>query len=161
MIWYRLGRRHPGRFFQVGLTQTLSAQILSHIYEIYSRQVISTRLDIIISPQQLCRVWPRSTTLTPANTPIPVESAPSTRAITRFFSPKPVLTALMFTKPFEGKDKYRIWFDLEETDRSLTATDSQEKRIVLALGARSGLRVQRIVNVETISFVSTSAGPRY
>ncbi len=66
----------------------------------------------------------------------------------------------MFAEPFEGKDGYRIWLDLEETDQLLAAADSREERIAFALGVRSGLRVQEIVDVEAKDVVSTSAGPR-
>jgi integrase len=66
----------------------------------------------------------------------------------------------MFAEPFEGKDGYRIWLDLEETDELLAAADSREERIAFALGVRSGLRVQEIVDVEAKDVVSTSAGPR-
>jgi integrase len=66
----------------------------------------------------------------------------------------------MFAEPFEGKDGYRIWLDLDETDELLAAADSREERIAFALGVRSGLRVQEIVDVEAKDVVSTSAGPR-
>jgi integrase len=66
----------------------------------------------------------------------------------------------MFAEPFEGKDGYRIWLDLKETDQLLAAADSREERIAFALGVRSGLRVQEIVDVEAKDVVSTSAGPR-
>jgi integrase len=66
----------------------------------------------------------------------------------------------MFAEPFEGKDGYRIWLDLDETDELLAAADSREDRIAFALGVRSGLRVQEIVDVEAKDVVSTSAGPR-
>jgi integrase len=66
----------------------------------------------------------------------------------------------MFAEPFDGKDGYRIWLDLEETDELLAAADSREERIGFALGVRSGLRVQEIVDVEARDVVSTSAGPR-
>jgi integrase len=66
----------------------------------------------------------------------------------------------MFAEPFEGKDGYRIWLDLDETDQLLAAADSREERIAFALGVRSGLRVQEIVDVEAKDVVSTSAGPR-
>ena len=66
----------------------------------------------------------------------------------------------MFAEPFDGKDGYRIWLDLDETDQLLAAADSREERIAFALGVRSGLRVQEIVDVEAKDVVSTSAGPR-
>jgi len=66
----------------------------------------------------------------------------------------------MFAEPFEGKDGYRIWLDLDETDQLLAAASSREERIAFALGVRSGLRVQEIVDVEAKDVVSTSAGPR-
>jgi len=66
----------------------------------------------------------------------------------------------MFAEPFAGKDGYRIWLDLDETDELLAAADSREERIAFALGVRSGLRVQEIVDVEAKDVVSTSAGPR-
>jgi integrase len=66
----------------------------------------------------------------------------------------------MFAEPFDGKDGYRIWLDLDETDQLLAAVDSREERIAFALGVRSGLRVQEIVDVEAKDVVSTSAGPR-
>jgi integrase len=66
----------------------------------------------------------------------------------------------MFAEPFEEKDSYRIWLDLDETDQLLAAADSREERIAFALGVRSGLRVQEIVDVEAKDVVSTSAGPR-
>jgi Phage integrase family. len=66
----------------------------------------------------------------------------------------------MFAEPFDTEDGYRIWLDLDETDQLLAAADSREERIAFALGVRSGLRVQEIVNVEAKDVVSTSAGPR-
>ncbi len=66
----------------------------------------------------------------------------------------------MFAEPFEEKDGYRIWLDLNETDQLLAAADSREERIAFALGVRSGLRVQEIVDVGAKEVVSTSAGPR-
>jgi integrase len=66
----------------------------------------------------------------------------------------------MFAETFAGKDSYRIWLDLDETDQLLAAADSQEERIAFALGVRSGLQVQEIVDVEAKDVVSTSAGPR-
>jgi len=66
----------------------------------------------------------------------------------------------MFAEPFETDDGYRIWLDLDETDQLLAAADSREERIAFALGVRSGLRVQEIVDVEAKDVVSTSAGPR-
>ena len=66
----------------------------------------------------------------------------------------------MFAEPFEEKDGYRIWLDLDETDELLAAADSREERIAFALGVRSGLRVREIVSVEAKDVVSTSAGPR-
>jgi len=66
----------------------------------------------------------------------------------------------MFAEPFAGKDGYRIWLDLEETDQLLAAADSREERIAFALGVRSGLRVREIVSVEAKDVVATSAGPR-
>jgi hypothetical protein len=35
----------------------------------------------------------------------------------------------MFAEPFEGKDGYRIWLDLEESDELLAAADSREERV--------------------------------
>lgn len=66
----------------------------------------------------------------------------------------------MFAEPFGGRDGYRIWLDLDETDELLAAADSREERIAFALGVRSGLRVREIVSVEAKDVVSTSAGPR-
>jgi integrase len=66
----------------------------------------------------------------------------------------------MFAEPFDGKEGYRIWLDLDETNQLLAATDSREERIAFALGVRSGLRVQEIVGVKARDVVSTSAGPR-
>ncbi len=42
----------------------------------------------------------------------------------------------------------------------LAAADSREDRTAFALGVRSGLRVQEIVDIEAKDVVSTSAGPR-
>ena len=66
----------------------------------------------------------------------------------------------MFAEPFDGKDGYRIWLDLDETDQLLAAADSRKERTAFALGVRSGLRVQEIVSLEAKDVVSTSAGPR-
>jgi len=33
----------------------------------------------------------------------------------------------MFAEPFEGKDSYRIWLDLDETGQLLAAADSREE----------------------------------
>ena len=42
---------------------------------------------------------------------------------------KLVTTTQMFAEPFEGKDGYRIWLDLEKTDELLATANSREERI--------------------------------
>lgn len=66
----------------------------------------------------------------------------------------------MFAEPFETKDGFRIWLDLEETDELINAARDREERLAFKLGVRSGLRVREIVAVEAKDVVSTSAGPR-
>lgn len=66
----------------------------------------------------------------------------------------------MFAEPFENRDGFRIWLDLEETYQLLAAAASREEKIAFSLGVRSGLRVAEIVDVEAKDVVSTSAGPR-
>jgi integrase len=66
----------------------------------------------------------------------------------------------MFAEPFEDSDGFRIWLDTDEVDELLAATDDRSERIAFTLGARSGLRVQEIVDVQAKDVVETSAGPR-
>ena len=66
----------------------------------------------------------------------------------------------MFAEPFEDKDGFRIWLDLDETDQLINAAESREERLAFRLGLRSGLRVSEIVDVEAKDVVETSAGPR-
>jgi integrase len=66
----------------------------------------------------------------------------------------------MFAEPFEDSEGFRIWLDDDEVDTLLAATDDRTERIAFALGARSGLRVQEIVDVQAKDVVETSAGPR-
>lgn len=66
----------------------------------------------------------------------------------------------MFAEPFDEKDGFRIWLDLDETDQLLSAARDREERLAFTLGVRSGLRVAEIVDVRAKDVVSTSAGPR-
>lgn len=66
----------------------------------------------------------------------------------------------MFAEPFDEKDGFRIWLDLDETDQLLSAARDREERLAFTLGLRSGLRVAEIVDVQAKDVVSTSAGPR-
>jgi integrase len=66
----------------------------------------------------------------------------------------------MFAEPFEDSDGFRIWLDTDEVKELLAATDDRSERIAFTLGARSGLRVQEIVDVQAKDVVETSAGPR-
>ena len=54
----------------------------------------------------------------------------------------------MNAEPFDDKDGFRIWLDLEETDQLLQATETREERLAFTLGVRSGLRVAEIVSVK-------------
>lgn len=66
----------------------------------------------------------------------------------------------MNAEPFEDKEGFRIWLDLEETYMLISAAEDREERLAFTLGVRSGLRVSEIVDVTAQNVVSTSAGPR-
>ncbi len=66
----------------------------------------------------------------------------------------------MFAEPFDTDDGFRVWLDAGEVGTLLAAARGREERTAFALGARSGLRVSEIVDVEAKDVVSTSAGPR-
>jgi integrase len=66
----------------------------------------------------------------------------------------------MFAEPFDAKEGFRIWLDRGEVNTLLAAAEDRTERIAFTLGARSGLRVREIVDVQAKDVVQTSAGPR-
>ncbi|QDX41296.1 site-specific integrase [Salarchaeum sp. JOR-1] len=65
----------------------------------------------------------------------------------------------MNLREHDSRDDMKVWLSDDEVDELLDATDTQQQRIALALGARCGLRSHEVLDVAPEHVVDTEAGP--